>query len=260
MKYSASFKKKIEGFTFVELSIVIAIVALFSSLALVGYTRQISKARDTQRKTDVNRIQKLVEEYEKDHSCYPQVGQWPGCGTAAGTLFENYIGTIPCDPQTDSEYVYDADSSACPAWFSVFADLENDNDFTAQQLGCANESCYPSDAVGSSQGFDFYVSSPNAPLPQGVVLPPTPSPLPATATSSPTATLSPTATQTPGSETIPPANSPTNTPTTTIVQETIPPNSQCPYISFGECDVACSEEGGRCTASGCELGTYQCEF
>lgn len=247
MRHTATIKKHIEGFTFVELSIVIAVIAVIASLALFGYTNQLAKARDTQRKTDVNRIQKLLEEYEKDHSCYPEISDWPGCGSTSGTIFENYIGTIPCDPRTNTEYVYDADTSVCPLWFTVFADFENDNDFTAQEIGCAYESCIPSNSVGVSQGYDYYVSSPNAPLPQGINLPPTP---PATPT--PTISMSNDIhTPTVG---IPP----TNTPTATISQETPLPQNDCPFRSLEECDTVCSERGGRCRADDCSEGTYQC--
>jgi len=161
------------GFTLVELLIVIGILALLSTLGVSVYPRQLIKARDAGRKTDLARIQKVLEEYEKDFSCYPTT--LIACGTSTtGSDFEFYISKFPCDSKTKKDYPYEREASTCPSWYRVYAKLENEGDKNIEELGCGT-------GCGPGNAFNYYVSSPNVvgPLagPVGVVdMPFTPSP------------------------------------------------------------------------------------
>lgn len=142
-------KKQNSGLTLIELVVVIVILGLLVLLAVAYYRSQIFKANDARRKGDINRIQVAVEEYEKDHSCYPPP-QLLTC--KPGTGLQPYIETLPCDPITKASYVYDYDtSSGCAKWYRIYTNLEVLSDPSAVSRG------------GPGGAFNYNASSPNAP-------------------------------------------------------------------------------------------------
>ena len=67
-----SFKKlKNQGFTIVELMIVIVVIGILATLVITTYNGVQSKARDTKRQTDINAIQGQVEAYNTNAGYYP---------------------------------------------------------------------------------------------------------------------------------------------------------------------------------------------
>jgi len=59
------------GATLTELMVVVAIIAFLALLAFWALRTQVFKGFDSRRKTDIYQIKVAVEEYEKDHDCYP---------------------------------------------------------------------------------------------------------------------------------------------------------------------------------------------
>jgi prepilin-type N-terminal cleavage/methylation domain-containing protein len=66
-----SFKKKTSGFTIVELLIVIVVIGILAALVITTYNGIQQKARDTERKTDINAIHGQVEAYSAQNGKYP---------------------------------------------------------------------------------------------------------------------------------------------------------------------------------------------
>jgi general secretion pathway protein G len=68
-----SLKKRSEGFTIVELLIVIVVIGILATLVIVTFTGIQQKARDTQRKTDVDAVASHVEAFyaSEDKGYYP---------------------------------------------------------------------------------------------------------------------------------------------------------------------------------------------
>src|ERR1035437_4656511 len=64
-------KLKNQGFTIVELLIVIVVIGILATLVITTYNGVQSKARDTKRQTDVNAIQGQVEAYNTNAGFYP---------------------------------------------------------------------------------------------------------------------------------------------------------------------------------------------
>ena len=64
-------KLKNQGFTIVELLIVIVVIGILATLVITTYNGVQSKARDTKRKTDINAIQGQVEAYNTNAGFYP---------------------------------------------------------------------------------------------------------------------------------------------------------------------------------------------
>lgn len=66
-----SLKKISRGFTIVELLIVIVVIGILAALVVVTYNGIQQKARDTERKTDVNAIHGQLEAYQAQNGKYP---------------------------------------------------------------------------------------------------------------------------------------------------------------------------------------------
>ncbi len=130
-----------KGFTLVELLIVIAIIGVLAALLMSNFIGVRQRARDAQRKGDLESIRHALELYRADQGVYPQVGVGDGnfpttCG-AGSSLFSGttvYMQKIPCDPLGGS-YVYSSDSNT----YTLIACIENLND---SQKDTANNPTY----------------------------------------------------------------------------------------------------------------------
>lgn len=125
-------KNKISnGFTLFELLIVMAILGILSTVLVVVINpgRQLAKARDTQRETDMIAILGAVYMYTSEHSGglpdtdgnpatnnFPTsltcIGSSVGCfdlanaGDTGETIVPEYMAEIPTDPRTNSSEDY----------------------------------------------------------------------------------------------------------------------------------------------------------
>lgn len=154
------FKRITSGMTLTELLIVITILMLLALLSFLAVKSQIAKGHDARRKSDIYQIKVAVEEYEKDHNCYPTS---VSCEGDYKYDLQPYIPNIPCDPVTKASYFYFPDnSSICPNWYWVFTNLDNDDDPAIDDLGCANGCGYDQQ---NTDNFDYYDSNEAAPNP-----------------------------------------------------------------------------------------------
>jgi type II secretion system protein G len=64
-------KKNNRGFTIVELLIVIVVIGILAALVIVTYNGIQQKARDTERKTDINAVASHMEAYNAQNGRYP---------------------------------------------------------------------------------------------------------------------------------------------------------------------------------------------
>lgn len=146
-----------EGFTLLELFMIMAIIVFLAIGAFYAYLTNLKKSYDSKRKTDLYTIAQALEEYEKDNESYP-ASPLPTCNTStAATPLERYISTIPCDPKTDVDYGYEVGPTASNrVWFKVYALLEVTGDSDIAKLGC-------SAGCGPGGAYNFFKASPNAP-------------------------------------------------------------------------------------------------
>jgi prepilin-type N-terminal cleavage/methylation domain-containing protein len=66
-----SLKQKSEGFTLVELLIVIVVIAILATLVIVTFTGIQQKARDSVRQTDIDALDEHLEAYYAENGYYP---------------------------------------------------------------------------------------------------------------------------------------------------------------------------------------------
>jgi len=102
-----------EGFTLMELLIVIVIIGILSTILIANFIGVRERARDSQRKSDLRQIQSALELYRADQGSYPDnpngsdQGYSLTCGqnvslTDLGINVEEnatnfYMKSIPCD-------------------------------------------------------------------------------------------------------------------------------------------------------------------
>ncbi len=102
-----------QGFTLVELMVVISIIAILSVIGITLYSGIQKNARDTGRKGDIQAISKALEANYTSGSATP----YP---VLTDIMFAS--GKVPTDPQTQTAYI--GIPAAAAATYTVCATLE----------------------------------------------------------------------------------------------------------------------------------------
>lgn len=92
------------GFTFVELLVVITIIAVISGIAMASFSSTNANARDSKRKGDLEQIRAALEICRAESGAYPA-----SLGTAIVCDGQTYLDPVPTDPkdgQTGFGYSY----------------------------------------------------------------------------------------------------------------------------------------------------------
>src|SRR5579872_3394382 len=82
------------GFTFVELMIVMAIIAVLLSVAIPIYSRSIVRAKESVLKNNLFTMRTVIDEYTYDKQKAPQ--------TLQDLVSDGYLREVPLDPMTGS--------------------------------------------------------------------------------------------------------------------------------------------------------------
>jgi general secretion pathway protein G len=82
------------GFTFVELMIVMAIIAILISIAIPIYQRTITRAKESVLKNNLFTMRTVIDEYTYDKQKAPQ--------TLQDLVSDGYLREVPMDPMTNS--------------------------------------------------------------------------------------------------------------------------------------------------------------
>lgn len=148
------FRKTRKGFTLLEVIIVTTLIAVLSIVAIffINPKKQLEKAWDSQRKSHLAHLARVLEDYYNDHTtypsgtslCYDTVTQDSGtctchiCGAAGNeSAMSVYIKRLYCDPEfSKKNYLYEYDcASSVSRWFRMCAALSIDGDMlpNAQQ-------------------------------------------------------------------------------------------------------------------------------
>ncbi len=102
-------KQQSQGFTIVELLIVIVVIAILAAITVVAYNGIQQRARDAQRQSDIVTIKKALELYYTANNRYPAGsgstsinGAWSTTADASWanlqTTLQPYISSLPKDP------------------------------------------------------------------------------------------------------------------------------------------------------------------
>jgi len=118
-----NFKGSNRGLTLIEVLVIIAILSLLTIVLFmtVNPLKQLAKAKDSQKETDLQKISKALEDYLNDNPCYPEAAVFSSCGSS---VFSPYLKTVPCDPETKLPYYYERPE--CQK-FAIYATLRTKN-------------------------------------------------------------------------------------------------------------------------------------
>jgi general secretion pathway protein G len=118
LKHFRSHKKN-SGFTILEILVVVAIIAILTTLGMVSYTQVNKRARDGKRRADLEQVRSALVLYRVDNGSYPSSITW-----STMSPIQSYIsGTTVRDPQPSPYPQYEYTSSSGIS-FSVCATLE----------------------------------------------------------------------------------------------------------------------------------------
>ena len=116
-------KKASQGFTIIELLIVIVVIGILAALVITTYNGIQQKARDTERKTDINAVQGQVEAYQAENGMYPTLANmndsaWrttnlKGLDPAALADPNNAGSQQLCSTAQTNCYAYEVSPSGC---------------------------------------------------------------------------------------------------------------------------------------------------
>ena len=82
------------GFTLVELMIVVSIVGILATLAVPSYQSSVMKARETVLRQDLFTLRELLDHHRADKGKYPS--------SLDGLVVGGYLRTLPKDPFTNT--------------------------------------------------------------------------------------------------------------------------------------------------------------
>ena len=87
-------KRRLLGFTLIELMIVMAVIAVLMSVAIPIYTRSITRSKESVLKNNLFTLRTVIDEYTYDKQKAPQ--------TLQDLVNEGYLRQVPTDPITNS--------------------------------------------------------------------------------------------------------------------------------------------------------------
>ena len=125
------------GFTLIELLIVLSILGVLTTLGFQSFIASQRKARDAQRKSDLNQIQKALELYKMDQDpwAYPNLDTTgdpePNTWVQFQDSLEPYMKEVPAESLLSSwgwpEYEYKIDDFDALKYI-LYVCLENESD------------------------------------------------------------------------------------------------------------------------------------
>lgn len=138
---------KKQGFTLIELLVVISIIGILSTLLMANVGGVRERARDAQRKNDINQVQKALEMYKNSQK--PPVYPDSGLDDLIAALTDgDFMKKVPHDPKYNStceencwpdyDYVLDDEDSLK---YTLTACLENKSDQQKDAVDTSPAAC-----------------------------------------------------------------------------------------------------------------------
>jgi len=148
-------KSKNLGFTLIELLVVISVIGLLAALIMVNFNAARERARDVQRKSDLDQTKKALRMYYNDKNLYPETSaagdkicgcddpcatfEWGTMAFACGGM--TYMKILPQDPNYkeagDLSYSYNQSDSGQGFCLWTTPENKSDGDILRSQTRCS---------------------------------------------------------------------------------------------------------------------------
>lgn len=127
------------GFTLIELMIVIAIISILAAIAIPNYNEHITKARITDAVAKLSDMRVRMEQYFQDNRSYTGA-----CvsGTLAPLPASTEFFTYTCPTLSDTAFTVTATGSGKMSGFTYTIDQNNIRATTATAWGVTSTSCW----------------------------------------------------------------------------------------------------------------------
>jgi prepilin-type N-terminal cleavage/methylation domain-containing protein len=148
-----------QGFTLIEILIVVAILAIILIIFFIALRNQIIKGNDMTRKTDLGKMQRMLEEYYNDKKTYPTVIDCQDTG------FSPYLNKVPCDPVKKTPYFYISNVAGIltpKTGYVLCTNVEDRSDPDIRRIGC-----HPTAGCGWVEGYNYCITSGTTPVAPG---------------------------------------------------------------------------------------------
>jgi general secretion pathway protein G len=83
---------KTQGYTFIEILVVITIIGILATIGMVSYQSANKKSRDGKRQADIEQLRTGLEMYRADNGYYP--------GSLSSIVSSGYMTVLPTPPKT----------------------------------------------------------------------------------------------------------------------------------------------------------------
>lgn len=151
----------------VELLVVIAIISILTVISVAQFNTAKMKARDVQRKGDIDGVRKALNMYYTDHEMFPSADEINGYLAGGGEFVDSdgyvYIKEVPTEKTSGrNPYCYEVllDARGNPNMYALYSELENENDGDYRKYDSVNGYSCTNGGVG--RDYDYVIYSPNA--------------------------------------------------------------------------------------------------
>ena len=101
-----------EGFTVIELLVVLTVVALLSAVAAPRYVQHVDRAREVALRESLARMRQAIDHFHADQARYPEA--------IAELVASGYLRAVPVDPVTERADTWVAVPSRQPATGALY--------------------------------------------------------------------------------------------------------------------------------------------
>lgn len=150
-----------KGFTLIEVLLAVTIIAVLSGFVIVQMNGAANATKDTKRKADIDLIKNAIISYRSENYSNAPVDDCEigGCSTL-NTALTPFLATLPDDPDSDKNYVYESNGTDC----TLYATLSDGSIYRYQCDTNEVSNIFPVDGVcGEDDGDTLdYTSTPTA--------------------------------------------------------------------------------------------------
>lgn len=172
-------RKIVNGFTLVELLVVVAIISILTMVTVSQFQTAKKKANDVARKGDLNSVSKALQLYFADYGVFPTASDFLGgeislnaMSTWGGSLEDQtasppyvYMKKLPKENNSAlPPYCYKVNNLSNPKKFALFAELENKTD---KECDRNNDGVADDTYQCGGRSYCYFTTSPNTNLDVG---------------------------------------------------------------------------------------------